>query len=182
MSGPGHFSGPVHPRACGERNASVLEGKSSCGSSPRVRGTPGHTEQEAISDRFIPARAGNAVCRAGPRLGRPVHPRACGERPPPTVNPAGQSGSSPRVRGTHRRNSHQRKYRRFIPARAGNAMVSGCQNTITPVHPRACGERPQGPNSNHGVPGSSPRVRGTHRYGRIQASTRRFIPARAGNA
>ena len=50
----------VHPRACGERVSAALIVSSSCGSSPRLRGTRyndfGHTE----NNRFIPAPAGNA--------------------------------------------------------------------------------------------------------------------------
>ena len=49
----------VHPRVCGEHLMLDFRESSSCGSSPRVRGTyrrPGGHRQQ---DRFIPACAGN---------------------------------------------------------------------------------------------------------------------------
>ena len=92
---------PVHPRACGERNAAIWPRKASSGSSPRVRGTgPGARplksgchgssprvrgtvhppRRQSPPRRFIPARAGNGANLAWGRTGRSVHPRACGER------------------------------------------------------------------------------------------------------
>ena len=113
----------VHPRACGERTIRAGSGVTCGGSSPRVRGTRASSPSAQPIDRFIPARAGNAVsctvdgnvpsrfipARAGNailhsrhRRGmRPVHPRACGER-------------SHHAIGTW-------LGCRFIPARAGNA-------------------------------------------------------------
>ena len=99
--------------------------------------------------RFIPARAGNASATL---------PAA-----------TGSGGSSPRVRGTHRRLQHQRHSRpvhpracgeriagcsisadarRFIPARAGNAPHRIEDKATQPVHPRACGERHRQPSTN----------------------------------
>jgi len=53
-------SQPVHPRACGERLAGVIGARVGCGSSPRVRGTRPDALRQALDQRFIPARAGNA--------------------------------------------------------------------------------------------------------------------------
>ncbi len=72
--------------------------------------------------------------------------------------------------------------RRFIPARAGNAYQSPRRQIAEPVHPRACGERQNTVTTTGPVAGSSPRVRGTPRSGRMDPSRHRFIPARAGNA
>ena len=116
-----------HPRACGERSAVTglqkgirpkssprvrgtrrLRGRGSgdSGSSPRVRGTRNLcTDREFVTDRIIPARAGNARRphpRAAIRTGAD-HPRACGER----------------RRSRHR--SPRSCRHRIIPARAGNA-------------------------------------------------------------
>ena len=55
----------VHPRVCGERFANVTERQNSCGSSPRVRGTPCAPTSDPWNRRFIPACAGNAY-----RVGR----------------------------------------------------------------------------------------------------------------
>jgi len=51
--------GAVHPRACGEQAAPVVETVLIDGSSPRVRGTERASGFMAPFDRFIPARAGN---------------------------------------------------------------------------------------------------------------------------
>ena len=111
--------------------------------------------------RFIPAGAGNTVCRGW------WH--------------GYQNGSSPRVRGTLRTTAISFSRCRFIPAGAGNTSRSCRFVTNTSVHPRGCGEhgcvsmvtRPSG--------GSSPRVRGTPPGYRAQWPGRRFIPAGAGN-
>ena len=156
--------------------------------------------------RFIPARAGNgssglfrnrAAGSVHPRacgersrreitfdrLNRPVHPRACGERQVPDAIFATQgTGSSPRVRGTGcaaRAVVRVVRGNRFIPARAGNGLVtieSRHPSTCHPVHPRACGERS---NSGGGqlcqsATGSSPRVRGT---GTTPTSSGRYVMA-----
>ncbi len=70
---------------------------------------------------------------------------------------------------------------RFIPAHAGNTSGDGARWLKTPVHPRACGEHPDGdiPILDH--PGSSPRMRGTLVAVGIETQERRFIPAHAGN-
>ena len=71
---------PVHPRASGERSNPATATPTPAGSSPRERGTPAILRRASRSDRFIPARAGNAVSggRGGVRVA--VHPRASGER------------------------------------------------------------------------------------------------------
>ena len=60
-------------------------------------------------------------------------PRYCGE---PCHQP-GESGSSPRVRGTSELHRDGRPHLRFIPACAGNVLLT---NKIT-VHPRSSGEQ-----------------------------------------
>ena len=69
--------------------------------------------------------------------------------------------SSPRVRGTLRRNVRPQHSQRFIPACAGNTWT--------------------GLDSNQESHGSSPRVRGTLFRGLILRFLSRFIPACAGN-
>ena len=91
---------PVHPRVCGEHFFSPFCALLRSGSSPRVRGTPILKLPRIISQRFIPACAGNTSSPAWPRRLYSVHPRVCGEHymPKPCQNP--NYGSSPRVRGT----------------------------------------------------------------------------------
>ena len=50
-------------------------------------------------------------------------------------------GSSPRLRGTDDNINDGQIITRFIPAPAGNGHLMAFDATITPVHPRACGER-----------------------------------------
>ena len=84
------------------------------------------------------------------------------------------------MRGT--RHDHDHDHDRFIPARAGNAKDVVSNGTDGPVHPRACGERPEGSKVALNASGSSPRVRGTPDDKGAATAEWRFIPARAGNA
>ena len=52
---------PVHPRACGERQAPGVLISARAGSSPRVRGTVADGAVNRVEGRFIPARAGNGL-------------------------------------------------------------------------------------------------------------------------
>ena len=117
-----HPSLSVHPRACGER---LREGDLDCprlGSSPRVRGTLDRETGDIATERFIPARAGNAPMRSLSYPTRAVHPRACGERNDKRELTVLPNGSSPRVRGTLEPLHWPAPAQRFIPARAGNAL------------------------------------------------------------
>ncbi len=88
--------------------------------------------------------------------------RVCGERIF-VASPRMESfSSSPRLRGTHNRNTVQRPF--------------------APVHPRTCGERSRARKSRLFYGGSSPRLRGTLPEFRRLPNSIRFIPAPAGNA
>ena len=113
---------PVHPRGCGERWDAGRPGAEIGGSSPRVRGTRCCPSSRLHPGRFIPAGAGNAHRRHGARRSGSVHPRGCGERPATHGQAYQLSGSSPRVRGTRSGRCAAPRWRRFIPAGAGNAV------------------------------------------------------------
>ncbi len=172
----------VHPRACGERATADLAGGPHAGSSPRLRGTREWLDPGSASYRFIPAPAGNAyIGRLISWVGA-VHPRACGECHLYPILAAYLSGSSPRLRGTHRMVLEITTQIRFIPAPAGNATKPSRACRAAPVHPRACGERARRGLLPWRDDGSSPRLRGTRsRRGGAQRHVR-FIPAPAGNA
>ena len=146
-----------------------------------MRGTGQRLRRLRHTPRFIPARAGNGpgggLCLTPP----PVHPRACGERDGRRVQLRAALGSSPRVRGTVLGNHDRNGGRRFIPARAGNGAVCNRESRLQPVHPRACGERPDTLRNWDCGSGSSPRVRGTGLPAMASLRSVRFIPARAGN-
>ena len=97
---PTAWKSPVHPRVCGERSTRDLIRSSVPGSSPRVRGTQLISAAQQITERFIPACAGNAGGAALPWHERSVHPRVCGERVEHRQHEQLGFGSSPRVRGT----------------------------------------------------------------------------------
>ena len=74
------------------------------------------------------------------------------------------------------------RYKRFIPAHAGNRKNGPLTHRSAPVHPRARGEQKAHPIPLHPPPGSSPRTRGTASAPRWPPAETRFIPAHAGNS
>ncbi|EGO93876.1 hypothetical protein APM_3479 [Acidiphilium sp. PM] len=92
---------PVHPRACGEHEIVLKTFEILVGSSPRLRGTPTNNEPLSETSRFIPAPAGNTNTQNTGVLIISVHPRACGEHSWGYHAVWCDSGSSPRLRGTH---------------------------------------------------------------------------------
>ena len=171
----------VHPRSRGEHT----DDKAGClvvaGSSPLARGTRDRAAPRPGRLRFIPARAGNT--RRATRTGRPdsVHPRSRGEHAPSTASSAASAGSSPLARGTPDIPDLRGRYRRFIPARAGNTGPPPPGGAIQPVHPRSRGEHAFVRGMIRRAAGSSPLARGTPRNRSLPSDAPRFIPARAGN-
>ena len=94
-----------------------------------------------VSDvRFIPACAGNSVTVSPAVRPAPVHPRVCGELDWAETDANDDTGSSPRVRGTHHRGVKHHRVQRFIPACAGNSAYTLAEAQALTVHPRVCGE------------------------------------------
>ena len=89
-------------------------------------------------------------------------------------------GSSPRVRGKHRRRICACEKNGLIPARAGKTAGHRAASHWSTAHPRACGEND--PASCRSAPsaGSSPRVRGKLAVVAGVAANGGLIPARAG--
>ncbi len=114
----------VHPRVCGEHPLRSCPKPWLFGSSPRVRGTLRQSHCAFPVSRFIPACAGNTGRQVACMLNGAVHPRVCGEHGACVLALKQSSGSSPRVRGTQRRSMGQLTSKRFIPACAGNTLVS----------------------------------------------------------
>jgi len=110
----------VHPRGCGERSWTGSIRITSCGSSPRVRGTGTGWQYGPGLPRFIPAGAGNGPYPRHRQHWLPVHPRGCGERNAGREPGHVCRGSSPRVRGTDYPATWPAWVDRFIPAGAGN--------------------------------------------------------------
>ena len=131
------------------------------GSSPRMRGTPYTDGADLNQLGIIPAHAGNtpAAVREHGRL--QDHPRACGEHSSHVHVRRAFAGSSPRMRGTHRRHPPAHPRPGIIPAHAGNTR--GFQWRRIPWG------------------GSSPRMRGTHVAAHHHEIRLGIIPAHAGN-
>ena len=172
----------VHPRVCGELSLERVTHQSCPGSSPRVRGTRINQGTGHAAHRFIPACAGNSADAALTSAKAAVHPRVCGELGERHHVRAQRHGSSPRVRGTPRPVVPSVPAARFIPACAGNSSTWQRTRETPSVHPRVCGELDRFPPDPHGLPGSSPRVRGTRVFEQVQNVFQRFIPACAGNS
>ena len=110
--------------------------------------------------RLIPTRAGKTARSTSSRSRPWAHPRACGENLVAHGYSRGGAGSSPRVRGKHRRR----------PPRSA----------VGAAHPRACGENADLVTPTGREKGSSPRVRGKRLRARHADPLRGLIPARAG--
>ena len=91
------------------------------------------------------------------------------------------AGSSPRVRGALVHEAFEIGLRGIIPARAGNTRSTGTRTTTSRDHPRVCGEHLAIPRPSFPLMGSSPRVRGTPRFGSRGHRGPGIIPTCAGN-
>ena len=153
--------------------------------------------------RFIPAYAGNSKQLLMRSYFNSVHPRLRGElvseNAPDNLRVrfipayAGNSsdsilitanhyGSSPLTRGTQFRSYAAIGKQRFIPAYAGNSIVLQGVSPKDAVHPRLRGELHAYSYASRLNRGSSPLTRGTRLYAGALLSSRRFIPAYAGNS
>ena len=191
-----------HPRVCGEHDLLNYVDARRLGSSPRVRGTLVEGVPSVLNIGIIPACAGNTVDSAWSAGACGDHPRVCGEHfyemnrkdQYPRIIPAcagntdagdylttGQSGSSPRVRGTRALGHETGRFAGIIPACAGNTFRRWRCRCRRRDHPRVCGEHGTGGIKMQMAQGSSPRVRGTRgQYVGLELGEG-IIPACAGN-
>ena len=170
----------AHPRACGENLLLKAINQFSQGSSPRVRGKHESVGSLGRVSRLIPARAGKTRRGGGRARCTAAHPRACGENRARLARAPAQVGSSPRVRGKHRRLLALPALRRLIPARAGKTRARTRPTGASSAHPRACGENKSRAWEGWGTAGSSPRVRGKRGRAVLDEPVPGLIPARAG--
>ena len=173
---------PDHPRACGELDPRRPAREPHGGSSPRMRGTRAVGPERGWPHRIIPAHAGNSWCATPTARFATDHPRACGELLHEVISLNMQYGSSPRMRGTPRRDREPSRSHRIIPAHAGNSSKLARTARHVADHPRACGELDFGLCELRFGAGSSPRMRGTRALSSRRPRTWRIIPAHAGNS
>ena len=146
-----------------------------------MRGTHGNTGVNGHRIGIIPAYAGNTDEVDGARFRLGDHPRVCGEHDAETFSGLACLGSSPRMRGTRRRNVFRSGVPGIIPAYAGNTSCARCDWSAKAHHPRVCGEHRSKPCSVRFVMGSSPRMRGTQCRLAMNNGPTGIIPAYAGN-
>ena len=171
----------VHPRIRGEHHAVIRPSSGDGGSSPHTRGTFPVAPVRCSTRRFIPAYAGNIcfLCRRNALIA--VHPRIRGEHWHGKGHFKEFYGSSPHTRGTLMAYDISSDNFRFIPAYAGNMILSTRQADCRPVHPRIRGEHCSRCGLMRTTIGSSPHTRGTWVDGAKFMDGQRFIPAYAGN-
>ena len=151
-----------HPRVCGEHLLVVCVFANCWGSSPRMRGTQGHSRVFPAVRGIIPAYAGNTRLALTVLPVRWDHPRVCGEHPRAPITKFHGAGSSPRMRGTLVKRIVKRVRRGIIPAYAGNTRWTFTGFSRSGDHPRVCGEHVILGGDADVDRGSSPRMRGTH--------------------
>ncbi len=134
------IAGSVYPRWRGEHWQNKHRGTRGAGLSPLARGTPPRTHEQAITDRFIPAGAGNTSCLMCRWPGGTVYPRWRGEHPFIFVSSWRDLGLSPLARGTRTKYPSLNPRRRFIPAGAGNTIETFHAIKQAAVYPRWRGE------------------------------------------
>ncbi len=169
-----------HPRACGANTYSPKIPQLSCGSSPRMRGKRRSAGRSCAGLRIIPAHAGQTFPPDTRMRWCSDHPRACGANNRHAHGHASNGGSSPRMRGKLIRGVVAGRKRRIIPAHAGQTRPAPNASTPPPDHPRACGANAKGQQLGDQMNGSSPRMRGKPVPSLRTSSTRRIIPAHAG--
>ncbi len=91
------------------------------------------------------------------------------------------TGLSPLPRGTHLDELRAQLRIRFIPATAGNTLITQLVPLVTSVYPRYRGEHITTVFNSFGTGGLSPLPRGTPQNPLSKPDRQRFIPATAGN-
>ena len=165
---------------CGENILQSCLVRLFAGSSPRVRGKRIRRSASLPTFRLIPACAGKTSQRMGKSPALTAHPRVCGENERMHFHASRVMGSSPRVRGKHRRFRSPRSGARLIPACAGKTERCPSEEAANRAHPRVCGENSFSICSHSSRAGSSPRVRGKPAIRSEWGYLPRLIPACAG--
>ena len=156
---PAPPSTTVYPRVCGGTPARNRSGRAAIGLSPRVRGNRYLAGTSCITERSIPACAGEPGWQWRSAGAARVYPRVCGGTTPVRGCPLPVIGLSPRVRGNQQPAHHLAQGQRSIPACAGEpeggagagrggGSIPACAGEPTPasggitsrtVYPRVCG-------------------------------------------
>ena len=170
-----------HPRMCGEHYGVPVCFARFGGSSPHVRGAPTAAPTSKPQLGIIPACAGSTTASSNATQALRDHPRMCGEHCGISPSAVNSWGSSPHVRGAHRRGYATGCPAGIIPACAGSTYFGRWRGTALRDHPRMCGEHRSDIDGMTEAAGSSPHVRGAP-LSRLEAPrTAGIIPACAGS-
>ena len=150
----------VYPRVCGGTSLATFRNVSANGLSPRVRGNHHRRAVHVLTQRSIPACAGEPLARRTRSMDTRVYPRVCGGTCPSNQNETATKGLSPRVRGNLRHPRQHPSRPRSIPACAGEPPDLKSGHVPSEVYPRVCGGTVVCRCSSTNPPGLSPRVRG----------------------
>ncbi len=172
----------VYPRWRGELTNAAHQGVSSSGLSPLARGTRHMPDHMCSNGRFIPAGAGNSNSYTDKSSKQTVYPRWRGKLPLRLMNDNKNGGLSPLARGTRSTITSKSAESRFIPAGAGNSVLSLPYIARISVYPRWRGELISLLEYMSCAHGLSPLARGTRTHQGITRLFSRFIPAGAGNS
>ena len=166
---------------CGEHNAIAANSLNQSGSSPHVRGALQAGLGHHVGRGIIPACAGSTLALPLPGWSVRDHPRMCGEHLAMASSMLRPSGSSPHVRGARSVFSGSCRLNGIIPACAGSTVTNSCEAVLTWDHPRMCGEHKTTKTGKQILQGSSPHVRGAHRFLIHHDIVDGIIPACAGS-
>ena len=170
-----------HPRMRGEHGGWNGNLDLDKGSSPHARGTPRLVIDQGVSDRIIPACAGNTKPHRRSPAPTPDHPRMRGEHIRIGTVILRDEGSSPHARGTPAIKAAIKDGRGIIPACAGNTSGRWHGNVYRWDHPRMRGEHSIAFLTICVIAGLSPHARGTPGLIDEGYTGSRIIPACAGN-
>ena len=146
-----------------------------------MRGAPDRQGEEGLMSGIIPAYAGSTDIGAAVSRLLGDHPRICGEHTDIALSQTLFSGSSPHMRGALMSHLEIVESVGIIPAYAGSTGCISRHQWGVRDHPRICGEHPASSRPKYQKPGSSPHMRGAHRYRLVRIGASRIIPAYAGS-
>jgi len=132
------------PRACGDRPLFCSAISRSTWFPPRMRGSTSNSISFTLEDHVSPAHAGIDLPYICCPRQRQCFPRACGDRPAPSIGGASIQEFPPRMRGSTSCMSRMFLAERVSPAHAGIDPRDRSQADLFLSFPRACGDRPHG--------------------------------------
>ena len=170
----------VYPRPRGGTNPHDAESPAVGGLSPPTRGNPPPILSPRPAQGSIPAHAGEPSAGIGKDSDSGVYPRPRGGTVSVRGDTPGQRGLSPPTRGNLSEEDGARAARRSIPAHAGEPAAGRDVIIFGEVYPRPRGGTSGRPTAIWCRGGLSPPTRGNRAVGAAAPTSRRSIPAHAG--